>query len=152
MMFFSSSGLSWIISSACRRNEQSWFTRVFVCAGLWNTFWQPSVLLLETPDVLRAAWPGAVWAHFAALWSRIPVPSSSAYMTPEETGISLALAGSRPSSTASLCARILLLTGELLLALWGDTAAPTTTNKTSAATGTTQISAFRMSPLPDSRP
>ena len=38
-------------------------------------------------------------------------------MTPEDTGISLPCAFSVPSSTASLWARILLPTGELLLAL-----------------------------------
>ena len=38
MMFRSFVGLSRIVSSACRRSEQSWFTRVFFMPWPWNTF------------------------------------------------------------------------------------------------------------------
>ena len=90
-----------------------------------KVFWHPSVLAFERSLIeLSAFLPCGVRAHAAARWSITPVPSSSVYMTPAETGISLPLARSVPSMTASLCARILLPTCAVPLAVLGASAAP----------------------------
>src|SRR5215218_3472789 len=93
--------------------------------------------------------PLGLWA---ARWARMPARSYSAYMTPEDTGISLPRAGSWPSSTASLCARILFCTGPRLSAPLGakTAAAPARVSAANAATGTKRITLL-MPPLPDGR-
>ncbi len=73
-------------------------------------------------------------------------------MTPDETGISLPRAFSVPSSTPSLCARILLPTCARLVALLGLKAAPAITNRARAAISAKRIAGFFMPPLPDFRP
>src|SRR5262245_58949099 len=73
-------------------------------------------------------------------------------MTPDETGISLPRGCSWPSSTASLCARILLPIGELLLARRGASAEPATASATRAASGSRRSSAHFMGFLPTGQP
>src|SRR5438034_8348648 len=74
-------------------------------------------------------------------------------MIPDETGISFPLDCSLPSSTASLCARILLPIGELLLALCGESAEPATANATRAASGSRPTTTFFiLSPFLGQRP
>src|SRR5215203_6240269 len=63
-------------------------------------------------------------------------------MIPAETGISLPRAFSVPSSTASLCARILLPTGELLLALSEKSAEPAIASAPRSASGSRRKAAF----------
>src|SRR5262245_5227782 len=67
-------------------------------------------------------------------------------MTPDETGISLPRGCSLPSSTASLCARILFPIGDLLLAPCGESAEPATASTARPASGSRRNAAFFMFP------
>src|SRR6202795_1281580 len=87
-------GLMATTSSACRRNEQSWFTRVLVIPPLERTFEQPRVACI--PLKSNGAANAAMFA-FARLVSA-PLAPRREYIAPDDRRGSFSLGATRPLS------------------------------------------------------
>ena len=104
IVFFGLVGLVTTTSSACRRSEQSWLTRMFSRPLALKVFWQPCVPTLESPPSLP--FPRA----FAARCALKPVASSADVTTPPDIGATNRSGFASPSSTLSAWSRTRLPT------------------------------------------